>query len=971
MADVRIAKVFGWIVLALLILVTAAVLILQSIDLSKYRGPLQSELSTRVGRPVKLGGDMSWKVSLWPTIVVDDVAIANPAWASRPDFARVERLQVQLALPPLLWGHVEILQLGLHGADVLFERGPAGEKNWVFGRDESGVLRLPEIESLTCEQCVLAYRGPSGEEQRLNVSAASAVFDLGEPIQLLATATYRDTAFSVSVLGGTPEALIRAGTKWPITLKVRVGDATLEIDGSATRPLEGRDFDLRIMASGEQLADLAKVLHVTLPALGAYRLSGRVQDADGAYNVSEVEARLGGPSAPGHLVVTEATASFGYDRPIAFRATGQYDDLSFSTALTGGTLAGLISAAGPWPVELTTRFGETDLHVEGSLSQPLTAQAYDLQIKIAGPGVTDLEKLARVSLPSLGGYSLGGRVRVRDGDYAIGALKGFVDSVDAAERLSIAEGRASASAAAPASLQIKGTYRDAPFTLAFEGGRFTDLFAPTQAWPVKLTANTLGSTVEVRGTFARPLEGKGMNLQVKASGPRLYRLRRLIGAPLPSLGAYALSGHVVDSESGYSATDVKIKISAGELRGDFAFELRERRPYLRIQITSDALDLDKVLEAEADAVTSVAPRPLDVPVAVPLLRAVDADVSVRIKRMTRGQVEVSDYTSTSRLRNGRLAVRPLRMQLPATKIEGQFTLDVRAGPPSLVAELSASAVDVGKIWKELTRTDSLQGMAEDVKVKMAGSGPTIRALLPQASLSVTAGSGRIEYRGAQKETHRIELSRLDARIDEGGPIELNAQGAFRDTPFRATFTGMRLAHILAGDTHWPVSFSAQATGASLAGEGTMTWPLGSPGWDLRFTLHGERIDALNSLLQVQLPARGPYKLSAKLDRTKSAYRLSDLEVRIEDNHAVGEVELATADSRKRIVARLSADELDLDDWVEWRQPAGAKKPVTQDEQFVLAKLDIPIKRLHRMDLELQVEVSRGSRRSGPTSEMCA
>jgi uncharacterized protein involved in outer membrane biogenesis len=377
-----------------------------------------------------------------------------------------------------------------------------------------------------------------------------------------------------------------------------------------------------------------------------------------------------------------------------------------------------------------------------------------------------------------------------------------------------------------------------------------------------------------------------------------------------------------------------------------------------MQITSDALDLNKALEAEADAVTPVAPDPLGAPFALPLLQVVDADVSVRIKRITRGQLEIGDYAVTSRLRNGHLAVRPLRMQLPGAKIEGAFTLDVRAGPPSLTAELSASRIDVGRIWKELTSTDSLRGIAEDVHVKIAGSGPTIRALLPHASLRVTAGSGHIEYRGAQKEAHRIELSELDGRIDDGGPIQLSVQGAFRDTPYRARFTGIRLAHLLAGDTHGPVSFSAQAAGASLLGEGTLTWPLGSPGWGLRLTLQGERIDALNNLLQVQLPALGPYKLSTKLDRTKSAYRLSGLEVRVDDNHATGRLELATTGARKRIVAKLSADELDLDDWIEWLQSAKAKKALTQDKEFAFANLDLPIGWLPHTDLQLQLDVSR-------------
>ncbi len=954
----RIAKILGWAALALLIVVTVAIVILLSLDLSTYRGALQSELSARVGRPVKLGGDMSWKVSLWPTIVVEDVAVANPSWASRPDFGRAERLQVRLALPPLFWGHVEILQLGLQGADILFERSPEGEKNWIFGRDKPHALMLPEIDSLTCEQCVLAYRGPSGEEQRLHVSAASAVLDRGEPIQLLATATYRGTAFSVSMLGGTPEALIRTDTEWPITLKIHVSDASFEIDGTVRHPLEGKDFDLRIMTGGEQLANLAKVLDITLPALGAYRLSGRVRDVDGEYNVTDMEARLGSPGAAGHLVVTGATASFGYDRPMALRATGQYDELSFSTALTGGTIAELISASGVWPVELTTRFGETVLNIEGSLSQPLRVQAYDLKIKIAGPGVAELEKLARMSFPSLGAYSLGGRLRVRDGDYAISALEGFIDSADAATRLAIAEGQASAAAGTPVSFRIKGTYRDAPFTLAFEGGRWADLFAPTQPWPVKLTANSLGSTAEISGTLARPLEAKGMDLRVKASGPRMFPLRRLIGTPVPSLGSYALSGRVADSEAGYRATDVKVRISAGELSGGFAFEFREERPYLSMQITSEALDLNKLIQAEGDAAMPVTAVPWDAPIAIPLLRTLDADVDLHIERMRRGPVGMGDYALTTRLRGGRLAVRPLRVQLPDTRIEGELDLDVRTDTAVVSAALSASAVDLGNIWKALTKTDSLSGIADDVSLKIAGRGRTIRALLPQASLSVTAGSGHIEYRRAHKEAHRIELSGLDGRVDDGGSIQLSVQGAFRDTPYRATFTGMRLAHLLAGDTHGPVSFSAQAAGASLVGEGTFTWPLGSPGWDLSLTLQGERIDALNTLLQVQLPALGPYTLSAKLDRTKSAYRLSGLEVRIDDNHATGRLEFATTGSHKRIVAKLSADELDLDDWIEWLKPTRAEKALTPDKEFVFANLDIPIGWLQRTDLQLEVEVSR-------------
>ncbi len=117
----RAAKVIGWSVVVLLVLITVLVVILLSLELSTYRGPLQAGITKAVGRQVSLRGEMSLQLSLYPTIAIEDVHLANPPWASRPDFARAGRLEVQLALWPLLHGNLDILNVGVDGLDVLFE----------------------------------------------------------------------------------------------------------------------------------------------------------------------------------------------------------------------------------------------------------------------------------------------------------------------------------------------------------------------------------------------------------------------------------------------------------------------------------------------------------------------------------------------------------------------------------------------------------------------------------------------------------------------------------------------------------------------------------------------------------------------------------------------------------------------------------------------------------------------------------
>lgn len=952
----RIAKIIAWLVAGLLALLTLAIAILLSLDVETYRRPLQSELSARIGRPVTLGGAMSWKISLWPTLVVERVSVGNPAWASRPTFAHAERVLVQVALPPLLRGHIEILQLRLEGADVLLERGPHDAKNWILGKSQQGSFTLPEIDALSCERCVLAYRSASGEEQRLSVSAVSAVLDRGEPIQLHATASYGDSAFTVSLLGGTPEALIGGRTAWPIKLEMRAGDATLEIEGTTTRLLEGKDFDLRLEARGERLADLGKLVDINLPPLGPYRLSARAKETSGTYHLTEVEAHLGDPGKPGHLVVTEATAALAYDQPIELKAAGRYNEAPFSTLLSGGTIAEFISPTGRWPIRLSTRVGETVLSVDGAITRPLRVEACDLAAKIAGPGGADLERVTRRKLPAFGAYALAWRVQMRNGDYAFSALKGSIESADALTRTTFDRGRASASANKPITLELEGAYIDIPFAVSFRGGTLARLTEPARPWPVRLRTNMLGSIVDIEGSLAYPLEGRGMDLRVKASGPRMHTLRRLI--PLPPLGSYELSAHVVDSADGYSATNVKVRVDAGTLTGAFFFEQRAGRPYVRIRLGSASVDLNKLVQTETERTAEVVPVYWDVPLVLPLLRVLDADVELQIERITAGPLEMGQYVVRTQLRNGHVVAKPLRIQLPGAQIAGEIELDLREDVPLLVVDLSASRADVGALFKALLNVQDLRGVAEDVKLKIKGSGKTTRTLLPQANVKLAAKNGVFEYGKVGAEPTRIKLSAFAATINQGGPLQLTVAGTFRDTPYTASFSGVPLAHVLAGDTHWPVTVSGQAAGASLAAKGTLTWPLGSPGWGLRVNLQGRRLDGLNPLVQMQLPALGPYELGARLASVDRRYELSDLEIRVDDNHLTGDLELEPGERSTRVAAKLSADELDLDDWVTWLQSFRTRKGETADKDLVLPSFSVPAERLRRTELSLQLEVSK-------------
>src|SRR5262249_13232908 len=59
--------------------------------------------------------------SLWPTIEVTDVMLANLPGGTRPDLAHAERIEARLSLPALLHRRIEMSKLTLEGPNILFE----------------------------------------------------------------------------------------------------------------------------------------------------------------------------------------------------------------------------------------------------------------------------------------------------------------------------------------------------------------------------------------------------------------------------------------------------------------------------------------------------------------------------------------------------------------------------------------------------------------------------------------------------------------------------------------------------------------------------------------------------------------------------------------------------------------------------------------------------------------------------------
>ncbi len=107
-------------------------------DAEQYKRVATQRLVDLTGRAVSIGGPAQLELTLPPRIILNDVRIGNARWGTRPDMARIRRVEMRLNPLRAIAGDSGTTDVRLAGVDLYLETGPAGIGNWEFGTVLSG-----------------------------------------------------------------------------------------------------------------------------------------------------------------------------------------------------------------------------------------------------------------------------------------------------------------------------------------------------------------------------------------------------------------------------------------------------------------------------------------------------------------------------------------------------------------------------------------------------------------------------------------------------------------------------------------------------------------------------------------------------------------------------------------------------------------------------------------------------------------
>ncbi|MEO3431460.1 AsmA family protein [Pelagibius sp. CAU 1746] len=424
-------------ILAGLVAFTVAVLvagyaIIASLDVQQVADFARTEVKAATGRDLAIDGPVALRVSLVPSIDLQDVRFANAPWGSRPDMVTFKRLEIEVELLPLLFGDVVVTRLVAVAPDILLETDAEGRGNWVFEEaagaaptepapaeaapetaGEAEAVSLPDVQDFRIEggQLTMTEAG-SGETLTLEVTeAVGAVPSGGGARSLRLVGAYNGNPFTLEgSYPGLPALL--SGDEGPLDMTLTAGGVTLGVTGRAGDLTGDMAAEVAVTAEGESLAGLSPFVGSDLPALGPFKLSSDVKAAEQNIDFNGFHLTVGDSDLGGNV-----TLSLAGKRPAMKAALlsklldlGDFSGAGASEGAASGEAAGgsgRVFPETPLPLEgLRALDAQVKLDVERlRLSQGLELDEVKLTLALEGGSLT-VEPLAAL----LAGGTLDGRL---------------------------------------------------------------------------------------------------------------------------------------------------------------------------------------------------------------------------------------------------------------------------------------------------------------------------------------------------------------------------------------------------------------------------------------------------------------------------------------------------------------------------------------------------------------------------------
>ena len=290
-----ILYILGGLVATLLLIIILLSIIRIPIDLSSYKGPVESAASLALGRAVKVDDKIVITTSVRPIFSLEGLRISNPKDFEKGDFLKMKTAEIQVRLLPLLLGKLQISKFSVKGLAVMLVENKTGAVNWSSQTPEKSKSEPPpppepsskeDQLALTSDSLVLAklvledilvdYRSP-GQAEPLQFKIDECTGDMlpGRPFILSMKGKLVGEPYVTTIEIGSLQELVE-DNRSRMEIKTEIAKTQFDFGGSLDLARALRSIQLNAAVTGDSLDSLNGLLELDLPPLKAYKAAAQL-----------------------------------------------------------------------------------------------------------------------------------------------------------------------------------------------------------------------------------------------------------------------------------------------------------------------------------------------------------------------------------------------------------------------------------------------------------------------------------------------------------------------------------------------------------------------------------------------------------------------------------------------------------------------------------------------------------------------
>ncbi|MBR1605672.1 MAG: AsmA family protein [Alphaproteobacteria bacterium] len=271
-------RLFKHLITLVLIIIVGAVIggwyFMRNFNLNSYKSMIENQVYSMTGREFKINGNAHLGISLIPTLIVEDITLANAAWAEEPNMLTLKKLEIELAILPLLKKQVVINSVDLIEPKIYLEQTKEGMNNWTFTPKNASFYQkqtlafaqlerqadqvtatatnipLPDyiqnisLKNITIKDGYLIFNN-AGDKQDLTLKNIDFSMDsLDSPITAEIDAIFQNQPISANLTLGSANTFLAENTPFPIDINAKAFNIKAAINGALFDITKDLAFDV-------------------------------------------------------------------------------------------------------------------------------------------------------------------------------------------------------------------------------------------------------------------------------------------------------------------------------------------------------------------------------------------------------------------------------------------------------------------------------------------------------------------------------------------------------------------------------------------------------------------------------------------------------------------------------------------------------------------------------------------------------